>query len=246
MRMRIFVTQLLNRDAFLDFNNWKTADVSASEVCTFLATVAEVVQQENKADILTIFDLEKISIVKDGPYMGLWQLFAFSYFTNCDVVSLYPELGWENVRRHCHRRISPPRPNSNKNGPVFYILWSSNREDMPGEHWTSNHFVSLLPVGCAKPVELAPCDAEVSFEPKIGSLYHIEWNGSIYVALVREIDQLERMVMVSFMAQRNALYYWPAKEDVSWEPMSSFQTEVHLALIESASSHRLQFYSVNL
>ncbi|GFO16274.1 hypothetical protein PoB_004277900 [Plakobranchus ocellatus] len=77
---------------------------------------------------------------------------------------------------------------------------------MPDEHWTSNHFVPLLPVSCAKPVESAPCDAEMSFVPKVGSLYHIEWNRSIYVAFVSDIDHLEKMAMVSFTAQRNAMH----------------------------------------
>ncbi|GFN90269.1 hypothetical protein PoB_001677500 [Plakobranchus ocellatus] len=78
--------------------------------------------------------------VKNGRALAIFD-FAENY------------LGLDHVRKHCHRRISPPQPN--ENCPVFHILWSSNRNDMSDEHWTSNHFVSLFPMCRSKLVKVA-------------------------------------------------------------------------------------------
>jgi hypothetical protein len=92
-----------------------------------------------------IFDKEIHSILKAGNFMGVWQLFAMSSVLKIPLFAVYPKMGNPAVRADMHRLILPREESSTHSGPK-YIMWTTNREDMPAEHWQPNHFVVLLPV----------------------------------------------------------------------------------------------------
>ena len=50
-----------------------------------------------------------------------------------------------------------------------------------------------------------------------------EWEGTCYVVKVEKIDHSTSTVLLNFMEQRHSMFVWPAREDTSWESMSTLQ-----------------------
>lgn len=71
----------------------------------------------------------------------MWQMYALSSVLCVPIISVYPELGNQIVRKHLNRIVYPRNP---LEGPqTVHILWTSIRTDMLRHNWIPNHFVPL-------------------------------------------------------------------------------------------------------
>ena len=134
-------------------------------------------------------------------------------------------------------------------------MWTTNRQDLPEAHWTTNHFVPLLPItDSTAPVSVVDqhmtlvTDEMIDEMPDVdmneNDFFMTEWEGTCYVAKVEKIDHSTSTVLLNFMEQRHSMFVWPAREDTSWESMSTLQRKVYLELVEDKSTQRQQFYKL--
>ena len=108
--------------------------------------------------------------------------------------------------------------------------------ELSGENWIPNHFVPLvIPTQHLSTV-------------KLHSFYQVLWGGKTYIGEVLQKDELLELVCISFLVagrkDGTCTFTRPEILDVSWEPISSFEHEVKLCLIERFSSQRMQYYRV--
>ncbi|WAR07786.1 hypothetical protein MAR_017744 [Mya arenaria] len=92
-----------------------------------------------------IFEAEAMSVVKDGSYMGIWQLFCSASVAGVKILSVYPDLGDRLPKLLLHRTIMPRVFRTYQS--EILIMWASTREDLhpDGHNWIPNHFVPLMP-----------------------------------------------------------------------------------------------------
>ena len=94
-------------------------------------------QHLTKASIQEIYRQEIHDILREGEFMGVWQLMALASVLRCPIFSVYPAKGCPGVRDDLHRLIMPRELITTV--PSF-ILWSCTRDDLPEQYWTPNHF----------------------------------------------------------------------------------------------------------
>lgn len=97
------------------------------------------------------FQLETIDIMKDGTYMGMWQLMAASNVFQTQILSIYPALGPPIYKSFCDTILNPRVVAESSKNVLLPLLWSSTHypksdesEDCP--YWVANHVVPLLPL----------------------------------------------------------------------------------------------------
>ena len=61
----------------------------------------------SKENIQEVYEKEVLKIVKNGAYMGIWQVLALSNVLQLPVFSVYPHLGNTFIRTDLHRLILP-------------------------------------------------------------------------------------------------------------------------------------------
>ncbi|XP_070184371.1 uncharacterized protein [Littorina saxatilis] len=138
MRVRVVMAMALNPKLFLDGNNWRREfhNVTGEEIIK----VAVLTSAEPASS--SPFEDEVMAMRKNGTYAGLWEFFAASHVLKRPIQSVFPPLGWDIYRLHCHRIIKAP---CCKSSSKLIIMWTSLRDVINEEHWTPNHFVPLVP-----------------------------------------------------------------------------------------------------
>ena len=132
---------------------------------------------------------------------------------------------------------------------------------MQDEHWVANHFVPVISVTRPKVVKVVSKQVQMSeplqqstvettptlsnyINPTVNSFYKIQWSGKIFVAQVLELSaDSDGYAGIRFMEEKDNLYCWPEKDDLSWEHASDFLQEVVLHLDEGSSYQRKQWFS---
>ena len=100
----------------------------------------------SKENIQEVYEKEVLKIVKNGAYMGIWQVLALSNVLQLPVFSVYPHLGNTIIRTDLHRLILP-RVCAEENAmkAPLVIMWTTTRCDMNVTHWVPNQFEPALP-----------------------------------------------------------------------------------------------------
>ena len=101
-------------------------------------TTEETIQQVYRAEVM--------KVIKEGAYMGIWQMFALASVMGRPIISSYPIDRSINVYPDLNRTILP-REEIYKTAAV--IMWTSTQEDMETTnlgYWEPNHFVPLIPM----------------------------------------------------------------------------------------------------
>lgn len=149
MRERIVCELVKNADKYLD-NKYMKIGMNPDGNCDVIKTFASysglyVGTRLNKATIRKLYELEVLSVCKNGEFMGLWQLASLANVLSCPVVSVYPKYGSHTVRRDMHR-IFYPFENVSKANAV-HILWTNtDGAEKEEKEFTVNHFVVLMPL----------------------------------------------------------------------------------------------------
>ena len=191
---------------------WQNTKQDVKRWLLYLAVLAE--DGELTEESATTEDIE--TMLRGGimevrwlkSHTGLWQLSACANICETSVQSVYPQKGWE-MYRHLNNRLLQPR-SQHTQVSCFHIMWTTNRQDLPEAHWTTNHFVPLLPItDSIAPVSVVDqhmalvSDEMIDEMPDVdmneNDFFMTEWKGTCYVAKVEEI------------------------EDTSWESMSTLQ-----------------------
>lgn len=150
IRLRVALELILHKECYLD-SEYLSRGLSGGQKMTpeQIAHVSEsyLGQHLTPSVVAQIFSKEINQTLKQGEYMGIWQLFALSSVLGKPIFSVYPHRGNINQRQEMHRLILPRE--GTVRDPVF-VMWSSCREEMPMEYWIPNHFVVLLPMICSR------------------------------------------------------------------------------------------------
>ena len=128
-------------EKYLTPSNWELDQ----KLLNTLASMSEEFSDSlSPAGVRFTFCQETLACVQAEVFMGLWQLFAAEEVLKCTTDVVYPDKGWEVLRRMHHRKIQPLQPCS---GLILclHLMWSTSREDQTVEHWTANHILPLLP-----------------------------------------------------------------------------------------------------
>ena len=257
VRCRIVSELVQNFDCYVQGKGMAEHEAGCQKVAALLAVLAEdgglTVESATTEDIETMLRAEIMQVRWLKSHMGLWQLAACANICETSVQSVYPQKGWE-VYRDLNNRLLQPRI-QHAQVSCLHIMWTTNRQDLPEAHWTANHFVPLLPItDSTAPVSVVDHDMALANDEMIDEMpdvdmnendfFMTEWEGTCYVAKVEKIDHSTSTVLLNFMEQRHNMFVWPAREDTSWESMSSLQRKVHLELDEAKSTQRQQFYKL--
>ena len=150
IRLRIAIEMVQYRDLYLD-NDYLGRGITVTGINNLAQRLAQFSAEHVTQDVLTpnkiseIYSEEIQSVLTRGTPMSMWQILAMSSVLEVPLFSVYPQMGSNAVRNDLHRLVLP-RQTSDAIKPVFYIMWTSKREDMRDEYWVANHFVPLLPV----------------------------------------------------------------------------------------------------
>jgi len=99
------------------------------------------------------YNKEVNDLLKDGKYMGFFQMSALASVLGCPIVSVYPAKGSVVAQRDLHRVVLPRELRCTT--PRF-ILWS-RIGDAVAEMWNANHFVVLIPYNGVESATIAEC-----------------------------------------------------------------------------------------
>ena len=80
--------------------------------------------------------------IKDGSYMGMWELIAMASVLGCSIQSVYPTIGSSTVRKFLNRKILP---RIQQTTDVATIMWSRANKCVASV-WNPNHFLPLVPM----------------------------------------------------------------------------------------------------
>lgn len=148
IRVRIIAELALNVEYYLDEENLRnglTNNVDNDSLKNAFAMYSdEFLPGVDLTDeiIEMIFKNEIMKISQPKSFMGIWQIFGLATVLQMPILSVYPALVHDKIRRHFHRIINP-RVTATEYTAV--IMWTSTRDDVSKSHWVPNHFVPVLP-----------------------------------------------------------------------------------------------------
>jgi hypothetical protein len=240
MRCRLTIEMALNPDKYLDAGRWGMSELDIKTI----ASISDQFSDLSSEGVRKTLEMETLGVVKNAALISAWQLMAASEMLSVKIGSIYPVLGWASSRELLNRMFVPQQAQENI---ILHIMWSSNREGLPWEHWTANHVLPLVPSLHDIANDMQDDVLNTGFVadmPQVGEFYHVDWHGRQFVGQVVDLD--DNLALVSFLAQTgDGLYYWPSRSDRGWEPVDHIRGRVELVLDELRSSRRKQFFNVH-
>lgn len=206
-----------------------------SDSCSL--TVDAVTSRDVEAGLAS----EIMAIRIPSSYCGLWQVAASANVLGAPVSSVYPNKGWYVEMNN--RTFFPDFPS--QEAPVCHIMWSTNRDDLLEENWTSNHFVPLLPLTEKCTVELAGSFTVYnhfqSHEVSLDEYYSVTWEGQEFVCRLEYMRQDH--VQLQFLSLLEVgLYFLEPSPETSYEHVNVLNELIKLDLAPEFSSHRRLVY----
>ncbi|KAK7484163.1 hypothetical protein BaRGS_00024533, partial [Batillaria attramentaria] len=78
---------------------------------------------------------------KPGQDCSMWHVYGACNVVQAPLVSVYPDLGVDEMRQLCKRTILP---SGQSQGPEKAIMWTASCPNQRPEYWAPHHFVPLL------------------------------------------------------------------------------------------------------
>lgn len=145
IRCRIVIEMVTNIDLYLSDEHLQNGIVllekEAQQLVKTYAMFSEHFIPGTRLVPRTIFKKEVMDACKDKAFMGIWHIFALSSVLQCQLFSMYPQLGSELYITTLNRLIIPRLDGGSGIGN---IMWSSTRQDMTAINWIPNHFVPVV------------------------------------------------------------------------------------------------------
>ena len=145
MRVRIVIELVKNEkhylSADLDIGGTKNSATTFASFSEFFRG-----QKLSPRSIQNLYRREVLTLIKDGTYMGAWQMASLATILGRVVNSVYPNYAAETVRKDLHRIFRPLGPQAIDACEPIHILWTNTQGvELKPRDWRPNHFVLLLP-----------------------------------------------------------------------------------------------------
>ena len=256
MRCRLIVELASEEEKYRTPSNW---ELDRKSLNTLASMSEEFSDNLSPAGVRFTFHQETLACVQAEVFTGLWRLFAAAEMLKCTTDVVYPDKGWEVLRRMHHRKVQLLQPCPSLT-LCLHLMWSTSREYQTVELWTANHILPLLPaseedmphdklntafIHHEESGDCGPQNHNIS--PETSAFYSITWrDGKRYICQVLDVDEHDQMILLKFMALRDDLYFWPHTRDTSWKPFKSIEQNVcNIILNEDKSMQRVQYFTVH-
>ena len=195
IRARIVVEMATNRGYYTSNKNVVNPDNADDQNVTkkfaMYSEYFKVGESLTRKSIGAIYDRETMGVIRDGAYMGLWQLAALATVLNRSIFSVYPDYAGNKIRGDTHRLFHPRTIAPQPQQPA-YIMWTSTTGKLQGpKAWAPNHFCVMLPMYAADEgvMYMHGCDGTLSEEPEGDS-----WLDDLLIHLADELEKVNRYV----------------------------------------------------
>lgn len=167
IRVRIVFELCLHEEFYLDNDRLRGESSLEKLPAQYVQVSSHWKQGESISPetVKRVYRRELQDAVKDGSYMGIWQLHALASVLGCKLFSVYPMYGGHTVRSFLHRLLYPREKISASGTTTMGIMWTNmNGRGAEEQFWQPNHFVACLPGQTADPVASCKKKRKASYD----------------------------------------------------------------------------------
>lgn len=149
VRVRMVIEGVQNREHYLNdeyLSRGATHHHRRAKLSQVYAQYGEHIRHGQKLDrdnVATLYDMELLSIARDGTYCGIWQFFQACNAVNMPLRGIYPMRGASTIRKDFNRVFypisCPDTVTEDESLPLLNIMWTSTSSSK-----NVNHFVPVL------------------------------------------------------------------------------------------------------